>query len=463
MILTKNILVKLNKGNLSYFRRICNNKELQIDKEVNVDVSLLSYTSNYIISTKCDNCCSINDITIYSYNRNISNGGFYHCKKCKNIKYKNTCIEKYGIDNFSKTSKFVEKSKNKYIEKYGVDNPMKNDEIKNRMISTTHEITLNKLNKFSDQWNIIERNDNLYRILCKKCNHIFEINDKLLYKRIGLKTIICTECNPINTHISGTEIQLLNFIEDNYNGEIIKNNRKLILNTNTNRFLELDIYLPELKLALEYNGLRYHCTEYKDKNYHKIKSDLCEEKGIQLIHIWEDDWLYKQDIVKSIILNKLVCVSNKMNDTKIEIKEIIDDNLLKEFLNNNHIEGYIKSSINIGLFYDNELISLMTFNKNYHDIFNLLRFCNKLNVYIMDSYDKLFEYFINNFNFKEIITEVDRSYSNGFLYKKIGFVFDGVTKPILNIRKYDTQQYTKEKNYKIYNSGNLKLKYFINS
>ena len=87
---------------------------------------------------------------------------------------------------------------------------------------------------------------------------------------------------------------------------------------------EIDIFLPDNNLAIEFNGLYWHSTVYKNSDYHLNKTELCEKQGIQLMHIWEDDWLYKQDIIKSIILNKINATDN-INSTECEIKEI--DNL----------------------------------------------------------------------------------------------------------------------------------------
>ena len=129
--------------------------------------------------------------------------------------------------------------------------------------------------------------------------------DKLLWQRIKAKTVLCTVCNEIDRKQSGLEISLINFLNDN-KINFIHSTRNII------KPLELDIYLPELQLAFEFNGLYWHNELYKDKNYHLNKTEKCLEKGIQLMHIWENDLLYKQDIVKSMILNKLVKTPNKI-------------------------------------------------------------------------------------------------------------------------------------------------------
>jgi hypothetical protein len=282
------------------------------------------------------------------------------------------------------------------------------------------------------------------------------------------------------------EKDLLNFIKENYNSVIIENDKKII-----NPY-ELDIYLPDLNLAFEFNGLYWHNELNKPNNYHKMKTDLCLEKGIHLVHIYEDDWVYKQGIVKSMILNKLNKTKYKIFARKCEIKDVTDNNLIRDFLNDNHIQGFVGSKVKIGLFYDNELISLMTFGKlrkplnsksKNNNEYEMLRFCNKLNTNIIGGASKLFKYFINKYDPEQVISYADRSYSNGNLYNILGFKFDHITSPnyyyiIDKIRKhrfgfrkdilikqgYDTNKsehdiMLEREYYRIYNSGNYKFLY----
>ena len=235
----------------------------------------------------------------------------------------------------------------------------------------------------------------------------------------------------------------------------------------------------------------WHNENYVESDYHLKKTELSESKNIKLIHIYEDDWLYKQDIVKSRILNLLNFTPNKIYARKTEIKEISDNILLREFLEKNHIQGFIGSQVKIGLFYNNELVSLMTFGKqrknmgtkSFPDKYELLRFCNKLNTTVIGGASKLFKYFTNNYKPKEIITYADRSWSQGNLYNQLGFEFvhksqpnyfyvvDGLRKNRFNFRKdilikegFDPNKSEREIMldriiYRIYVSGKLKFIY----
>src|SRR5690606_33425461 len=207
---------------------------------------------------------------------------------------------------------------------------------------------------------------------------------------------ICSYCNEKSKiFTSEDENKLFLFICENYSGIIKQHNRTEIVS------LELDVYIRDLKLAFEFNGLYWHNEIQKDDNYHLMKTRYCENQGIHLIHIYEDDWKYKQDIVKSRILN-LLGKSNKIYARNCILKEL-DYLKTKQFLIDNHIQGFCTSKINIGLYLNNELVSLMTFGKLRRNLgnkeikegeFELLRFCNKLNTTVVGGADKLFKYFL---------------------------------------------------------------------
>jgi len=416
-------------------------------------------------------------------------------------KIKITNIEKYGFNSPIQNEKIKQKIKNTNFERYGFENAAQNEEIKLKIRKTNlerygnvspikSEIVKNKLaEKFKKKYSNININsvDNKYlNIICKKCNHLYKISKAMFNHKLLQNIDLCPKCNP--SYFSVKESQLLEFISNIYNGEIISNDKKVLSP------YEIDIYLPELKIAFEYNGIYWHNELYKDDNYHLEKTELCESKGIQLIHIWEDNWLYKQDIVKSMILNKLGRTPNKIYARKCEIKEIDDNKLTSEFLEKNHIQGFLGSKIKIGLFFNNELVSLMTFGNRRIAMgkkstnegeYELLRFCNKLNTNIIGGASKLFKYFINKYNPKEIITYADRSFSQGKLYKTLGFKFIGKTQPnyyyVIGTNRYHRFNFRKNilikdgfdsnkteheimlerKIYRIYDSGNFKFSFLL--
>jgi hypothetical protein len=185
------------------------------------------------------------------------------------------------------------------------------------------------------------------------------------------------------------------------------------------------MYFPDHKLAIEFNDLFSHSKH--PKNYHLNKTELCQKEGIQLLHIFENEWVdpTRQEIWKSIINGKLGN-NNKIHARKTEIKEITDNKIVKEFLNNNHLQGFVGSSVKLGLFYNDELVSVMIFGKTRFSKkyeYEMIRLCTKKFITVVGGASKLFKYFIDNYKPNSVISYADRRYSNGNLYKKIGFDF----------------------------------------
>jgi len=199
---------------------------------------------------------------------------------------------------------------------------------------------------------------------------------------------------------------------------------------------ELDIYIPSHNITIEYNGLYWHSELFKDNKYHLNKTNKCLENGIKLIHIFEDEWVNKKDIVKSRISNMLGLNENRIYARKCEVKNVLVKEKTK-FLNDNHIQGAVGSKINLGLYYNNELVSLMTFgdlrrslgSKPKNGNYELIRFCNKINTSVIGGASKLFKNFTLNNRPIDIISYADRRWSQGSLYDTLGFNFIHNSKP----------------------------------
>lgn len=266
-------------------------------------------------------------------------------------------------------------------------------------------------------------------VKCKKCGWISE---HFIYNGIGKKIKDLPLCKNCEKYSSKEEYALRHFLMNNYNKTILINDRLIISP------LELDIYLPENKLAIEFDGLHWHSFKKdfplcrnNNKDYHKMKTIYCLEKGIQLIHIFEDEWLFKQDIVKSRLRNFLGIYDQKIYARKCQILEI-DKEISRQFQENNHIQGAVTSKVNLGLYFEDELVSLMTFSKprfNKKYDWELVRFCNKLNYHIPGAASKLLTFFERNYKPRNLLSYADRRWSKGNLYEKLGFKLDHISSP----------------------------------
>ena len=211
----------------------------------------------------------------------------------------------------------------------------------------------------------------------------------------------------------------------------------VIQNYKLNDKYELDIYVPELKIAFEYNGLFWHSETHRPNNYHRDKTNLCVDNNIKLIHIFEDEWEFKQDIVKSRICSILGKNKKRIYARDCDVMEI-SNGVASKFINRNHIQGNAISKYRYGLYHDNKLVAVMTFcklrknlgNRKYKPgYYELLRFCTKRGVSVVGGASKLLKYFIKMVNPHHIVSYADRRWSEGNMYKKIGFKWIRNTKP----------------------------------
>lgn len=314
-------------------------------------------------------------------------------------------------------------------------------------------------------------------VICKKHNYEFINTPNGLLQGIG-----CPKCgNSISKGEGEVEEFLKSFTE------VTRRSRKIIDN---NR--EIDIFLPEYNVGVEYNGLYWHSDVFLENNYHLNKTKSMEDQGYKLIHIFEDEWLNNKDIIKSRLKNIIGVTDNKIFARKTEIREI-SSKISSKFLKENHLQGSVNSSVKIGLYYEDKLVSVATFgklrksmgSKSKEGVYELYRFCNKLNTNVVGGASKLLKYFIKEYSPKEIISYADRRWSNGDLYTKIGFELVSKTRPnyfytrgvvrenrfsyrkdILVAEGFDEnkteREIMKERGYnRIYDCGTLKFSYKI--
>ena len=212
-------------------------------------------------------------------------------------------------------------------------------------------------------------------------------------------------------------------------GERVLTSDRTILNG-----YELDMYLPDKNIAIEFDGIFWHNENNKENDYHLSKTLKCNENNIRLIHVFEDEWRDKQDIWKSMLKNILGHTEKRVYARKCVLKEV-EPRECNRFLNENHLQGSCGSTIKLGLYKDGELVSVMTFGKSRHFIGNgcieyeLLRFCNKKYVNVVGGASKLFSHFVKTYKPNEVVSYADRRWSTGNLYEKLGFNFMNFSRP----------------------------------
>lgn len=189
---------------------------------------------------------------------------------------------------------------------------------------------------------------------------------------------------------------------------------------------EIDIFIPAKNIGIEFNGVYWHCSKFKERDYHQNKSLMCRDRGIQLIHIWSDDWSdpLKREVIKRKIKHKLGlssrCFARKCKIIIPTTKEV------RSLYEAHHIQGFIRATKHIGLEFEGELVACGSFHKNKDGYWDLNRYAASKSV--VGGFSKIFKHFIRSTpECSTVYTYAHLDYSHGNLYEATGFEFKYMT------------------------------------
>ena len=272
---------------------------------------------------------------------------------------------------------------------------------------------------------------NVVTIKCDSCDNQFNLT-RQYFTPSKLRSDMCPLCRPAKVK-SDAELELLSYVR-----EILPN--QLIVSGDRNQIspLELDIYIPHKRLAIEYCGLYWHSElQGKHKMYHKHKMQNCESQGIRLITIFEDEWILNPNLVRSRLAVILGRAIHKLHARKCMVKQI-DCALAREFCRINHIQGAGSASAAIGLYYEHMLVSVATFSKpniskgakkSQANHWELNRLCSLADHVVRGAANKLFAHFVKIYNPDQVITYCDLRWNTGDVYSHMGFIQHSVGFP----------------------------------
>lgn len=331
-------------------------------------------------------------------------------------KIRKCLYDAYKVNNIAQIPGAQEKKRKTCLTKYGVENPAQihikhldlwnnNEYIKENFLNKDNTIRYKEMMEFFG------------------CFHQSSIRMRLQALEIEYK--------PYRGY-SSFEVEIKEFLQNAIPTiNIIENDRGIL------KPHEIDLYLPEYKIGIEFHGLTWHSfgkspntihLEYNNKYTHMIKADKADKAGIQLLQIFENEWNTPQlqNIWKSVILAK-IGVTSKIYARKCEIRHVTNKES-NMFLQNNHLQqSMVGASVNLGMYFDNELVSVMTFGKTRFKVnteWELLRFCNKVSISVIGGFARLLKYFIKEYHPKSILSYANRRWSTGKIYASNNFTFE---------------------------------------
>lgn len=331
-----------------------------------------------------------------------------------------TCYEKYGVSNPAQVSMFISNAYNTKVERYGESNS--NNWVRN------HETRIRNCGSLEESYKITTEHrqqtlmelygvDNAAKLDFVK-EKIKDSTEQTFLEKYGVSCYWLTEDakRSNGSKDSSYNISFAQLLTDN--------------NILFDREVTVGKYIYDFKVGnylIEVNPSPTHNITWSpyseqgiDKNYHKNKSKNAIDNGFRCIHVW--DWDKKDILVEQLLLPKIRIFARNCKLKQVTIHDA------KEFINKHHLQGYAKDSIRIGLYYEDVLVSIMTFGKPRYNLtaeYELIRYCSWCTV--IGGAEKLFKYFINTYSPKSIVSYCDTSKFQGDVYTKLGFQYKGTT------------------------------------
>ncbi len=352
-------------------------------------------------------------------------------------KRKATCIKRYGVDNPAKVPRHAIKwTKSKWKTTF------------KRYSKLWESNSIKPLFSLEEFKGVVTKEHKRihYSFECTVCGE--KIRSSLNHDKAtldGEHVPICKVCHPSLVGTSLQEMEFARFLDEE-DIEYEQGNTTLITPYG------IDFFIPSLNLAIEFNGDYFHSEmKGKDKGYHLNKLEMCEKKGIRLIHILGSEWEGKRAIVKSVVRVALSRTIHVVYGRKTELR-VISAKEARDFLNANHLQGFNSGSAYLALTNEAGIASCMVLGKSrFHkdSTMEIIRYANVLNTAVVGGFSKLLSYYKNNYPKRPLISYADRRFFTGGIYQKNGFIFIRNSEPnyfyFKNHKKYSRQKFQKHK------------------
>lgn len=344
---------------------------------------------------------------------------FYSTKKvralCRSCKAKQTFLEKYGVDNPAKAKEVQTKIKATNLERYGATSPGKNEAVKEKQRQTlkirygstnpgalanhikftqyrdseTSSAGLVWLDKDSFHGKYDENGPIYYSFKCLKCGKTFKDD-------FHSGEPFCPYCHPRRMGASKPEDDLYEMIASFYKGEIVRHDYTVLDGK------ELDMYFPDKKIAIEFNGDYWHSYR-KDSNMSlrefekkvQLKRIECAKRGIRLVNIDECDFNEKPDVLKRFF-EDLLLPRERVPARKCALKQVSLE-AAREFCEKYNVEGFEDGQERYGLLYNDELLCLAVFREDNDKEWECTRLCYKTGYDIIGGWAKIQKHFGRKF------------------------------------------------------------------
>lgn len=356
---------------------------------------------------------------------------------------KQTSLKKYGVEHFTQSSEVKKKQHITNLVRYGVENSLTLISKQKKSVVPKMKKLYNYIQKYAVTQNLLvdlpdedvfikDSKNRIFNTTCLICCTTFLAN-----WRTTSVPVVCKQCNK-PSWISKWEREVSDYIKSLTPYNVITNYREYEGTT----LHEIDIYIPELKIGFECNGVYWHgeFNGKKQKYYHVNKTNYYEKQSIHVIQIWDVEWSTKTEIIKSRIRNLLGITPTKIFARNL-IPVAISSKEARKFFDETHLGGFLPAKYHVALTDDqgNIMSAMSVSNKGRLGIsakqVELLRFASKLNSVVVGGFSKLIKFLLTQvapeLSTQKIVSYADRRWSWPINcgYAHAGFKLIRITEP----------------------------------
>ncbi|VVC06391.1 Uncharacterised protein [uncultured archaeon] len=368
------------------------------------------------------NCSQLQEIKDKKITTSLRNNGVKYPHQSEKVQeqFKQTCLRIYGTENPHQNAKVIEKTRKTCQDRFGVDCVLQSEEIKEKIKQDNlakHGVAFSSQVHIPPQLLIVLQNKNLLE------QSLQNTTVKELAKQLSINA------STVYDYIHQHQIRYSSPNFSSYEQEIREwlTNHSINFESNVQNIIspqELDIYIPTHKLAIEFDGLYWHSESGgKDKWYHWNKTKKCQEKGIRLIHIFEDEWMKKKEICLDLLSRFLNLPMQRAMARKCSFQKVSSHDA-KKFLKANHLQGFASAKVYLGLYFQRNLIQLLSFSPARYSQkieWENIRFCNKIGFQVIGGLEKLWKHFLKEYHPQSVVSYCDLRWFAGSSYRKLGF------------------------------------------
>lgn len=361
-------------------------------------------------------------------------------------------LERYGVDNPGKSSEVAERRKLTNLERYGVEYAVAAPEVRARIRATAmkrHGVPARFLAA-----DVLEANVKKYGHPNPRGGNIPAESQRILASRNSLAEFIGSSgvktvkglaelltCSYTTAelrlkkyglwdnldHFTSRPEEELSDLVRSWGFDVVKD-RKVLGGRR-----EIDVYVPERKFGIEFNGWYWHSEKFKERGYHREKTLAAEAAGVELYHVFEWEWAdpARRARVVEQLRHRLVPAERRVMARKCVVREVSAE-MKRDFLRANHVQGNDRAPVRLGLFEGDELVALMTFtrprfSRKYE--WEMSRFCSLAGVSVPGGASKLFTAFVRGWSPSSVVSYADLAKTTGAVYPRLGFRLSHVSDP----------------------------------